>query len=100
MRSCAGAGDDRAEIDIVAGGIGADLQLFDAGTSRSISASAVFSPTGTATEIAMQRSPAAPIARADQRIRRLVQIGIGHDQYVVLAPPKHCARLPFEAARP
>ena len=30
------------------------------GTSRSISASAVCSPIGTATEIAMQRSPAAP----------------------------------------
>ena len=30
------------------------------GSSRSIKASAIFSPMGTATEIAMQRSPAAP----------------------------------------
>ena len=33
---------------------------FTCGTSRSIRASAVRSPTGTATETAMQRSPAEP----------------------------------------
>jgi hypothetical protein len=36
------------------------FRLSTLGTRRSISASAVFSPTGTATEIAMQRSPAEP----------------------------------------
>jgi hypothetical protein len=41
-------------------GRGADLQRFDARDQLAIRRLAVSSPTGTATEIAMQRSPAEP----------------------------------------
>jgi hypothetical protein len=60
MRVSASRGDDGAVIHVLARGVGADLELSMRGTSFSIRRSAVSSPTGTATETAMQRSPAAP----------------------------------------
>jgi hypothetical protein len=53
------SGDQRAHLDA---GLGAraDLELADLGASFSISASAVFLADRTATETAMQRSPAEP----------------------------------------
>jgi hypothetical protein len=51
--------DERTHLGFAIGS-GATLRARTFGTSFSTSASAVFSPIGTATEIAMQRSPAEP----------------------------------------
>ena len=53
--------------------------------SRSTSGSAIL-PTGTATLPAMQRSPAQPKADGWTRLHRLVEVGVGHDDQVVLGP--------------
>jgi hypothetical protein len=38
------------------------------------------------------------VGRADQRVDRLVEVGVGHDDHVVLGAAQACTRLPF--ARP
>ena len=53
------------------------------GTSLSISRSPT-PPTATATDTAMQRSPADAVGGAHQRVGRLVEIGVRHHDHVVL----------------
>ena len=52
--------DNRAVIHIIPAVYGPTFSFSMRGTKASIKRSAVSSPTGTATEIAIQRSPAAP----------------------------------------
>jgi len=56
-----------------------------------ISASAVFWPHRTATEIAMQRSPSEAIARPIQGVDRPVHVGVRITIMWFLAPPESTA---------
>ena len=66
--------------------------------SSAIRRSAVSSPTGTATEIAMQRSPAEPKAAPTRASAAISRSASGMTTAWFLAPPKHCARLPMRPA--
>jgi hypothetical protein len=59
--------------------------------------SAVFSPTGTTTGSAMQRSPAEPKA-APARSFTPVEVGVGHDDAVVLGAAHGLDALPVRGA--
>ena len=61
-------------------------------------ASAVSSPTGMATEIAMQRSPAEPYPAPMRASATMSRSASGMMTMWFLAPPKHWARLPLAAA--
>jgi hypothetical protein len=60
--------------------------------------SAVCSPTGTATLIAMQRSPALPYPAPISASTAWSRSASGITTMWFLAPPKHCDRLPVAAA--
>ncbi len=64
------------------------------GASASTSRSAVFSPTGTATEIAMQRSPAEPKPAPISASTAWSMSASGMTIMWFLAPPSACTRLP------
>jgi hypothetical protein len=66
-----------------------------AGSSRSISASAVPSPTATATGSAMQRSPAEPYAAPTMSFTAWSRSASGRMMPWFLAPPMACTRLPW-----
>jgi len=70
------------------------LRFFIIGASRSTSASATASVTGTATEIAMQRSPAEPIAAPKIALAAMSRSASGMMMAWFLAPPSACTRLP------
>ena len=55
-------------------------------------------PTGTATEIAMQRSPAEPKPAPIRASAAMSRSASGMITMWFLAPPKHWARLPLAAA--
>jgi len=71
-----------------------------AGISFSRRLSAVFSPTGTTTGSAMQRSPAEPNAAPARSLTTMSRSASGMTIMWFLAPPKACTRFPFEAPRP
>ncbi len=75
------------------------FRLSTRGISLLIRASAVFSPTGTATETAMQRSPAEPKPAPIRASTAWSMSASGMMIMWFLAPPKHWARLPVAVAR-
>jgi hypothetical protein len=76
------------------------FRLSTRGISLSISRSAVFSPTGTATEIAMQRSPAEPYPAPISASTAWSMSASGMTIMWFLAPPKHWTRFAVGAAAP
>lgn len=67
-------------------------------TRRFRSRSAVSLPTGTATLIAMQRSPALPYPAPISASTAWSRSASGSTIMWFLAPPKHCERFPLAAA--
>jgi hypothetical protein len=65
------------------------------GASFATSASAVSSPTATATEIAMQRSPAEPYPAPINASATCSMSASGITTMWFLAPPSACTRLPW-----
>ncbi len=79
-----GLGHDRAVIDVVAGGPGADLQLFDARDQlfdQRVGGLVAHRHRDRNRHAAFARGPE---TRTDQRVGGLVQVGVGHDDHVVL----------------
>src|SRR5450830_158636 len=64
------------------------------GTNLAINASATWSPTQTATEIAMQRSPQEPYAAPIKALTALSRSASGISTAWFFAPPSACTRLP------
>ena len=95
-----GRGHDRAVIHVVASGVGADLQLLDAGHQ-------LFDQPvgGLVAHRHRHRNRHAAFARravagADQRVGRLIHIGVGHDDHVVLGAAKALHALAVGTAVP
>ena len=82
-----GSGDERAEVGF-GGGAGcarADVERRDArGEAGDEGVGGFGLPTATATLMAMQRSPAEPKAAPYEGVGGLVEVGVGHDDEVVL----------------
>ncbi len=80
------ARDDRAHVDVGAAVGRADFHLAGASGRAVRPAESATLPTGTATLPAMQRSPAQPNAESWSAPDGLVEVGIGHDDQMVLRP--------------
>ncbi len=97
-RSLRRRGDHRAEIHIVSGGIGADLQLLDPRDQpldQRVGRRLAHRHRDRDRHAAFARRA---IARAHQRIRRLVQVGVRHDDHVVLGAAEALHALAVRAA--
>ena len=94
------SGDDRAVINVIARGVRADFQLFDPRDQfRDQRIGCRFAHRdrdGDCHATLAGRT----VARADQSVSRLVQIGIGHDDHVVLCTAEALHALPVGAAAP
>jgi hypothetical protein len=78
------SGDERAEIHVIAGGVGADLQRLDARhelLDQPVGGILADRHRHRDRHAALARGA---IARADQRVDGLVHVGVGHDHHVVL----------------
>ena len=80
------AGDDRAHVDLGAAVGRARPSSGPRGRRAARPAARPTLPTGTATLPAMHRSPAQPKAESLERRGGLVEVGVGHDDQVVLRP--------------
>ena len=77
-------GDDGAEIDVLAGGVGADLEGLDAGDELFDQRVGGGLAHGDGDRDRHAALAGRTVAGADQRIDGLVEIGVGHDDHVVL----------------
>ena len=95
-----GGGHNGAVIDLRAVGIGADLQLLDAGHQLFDQAVGGFLAHRDGHGDGHAAFARRAVTGTDQRVRRLVQIGVGHDDHVVLGAAKALHALALRTAGP